>query len=116
MKARKDIVYMGTKLGAVLGGIAFLIFGIVPGFYFGSYGTLVLLSRLIGGPLEATVLIRVLTAIGIILGIFCIGAVSIVVGSIFGTVVGYATEAIGNLAKAKKEIPAEAETEAAKTK
>lgn len=94
MKARKEMVRMGTKVGAVLGGIAFLVFGVIPGFYFGSYGTLVLLNHLFGGPLEATVLVRVATAAGILVGISCVASVSIVVGAIFGTVVGYALEAV----------------------
>ncbi len=31
MKARKEMVRMGTKIGATLGGIVFLIYGIIPG-------------------------------------------------------------------------------------
>ena len=94
MKARKEMVRMGTKVGGVLGAIAFLVFGIVPGFYFGSYGILVLMSKLFGGPLEATVLVRLATAAGILVGIVCVASVTIVVGAIFGTVVGYALEAM----------------------
>jgi hypothetical protein len=94
MKARKEMVRMGTKVGGVLGAIAFLVFGIVPGFYFGSYGILVLMSKLFGGPLEATVLVRLATAAGILVGIVCVASVTIVVGAIFGTVVGYLLEAL----------------------
>ncbi|MEK7197643.1 MAG: hypothetical protein AAB151_08250, partial [Nitrospirota bacterium] len=64
MKARKEMVRMGTKIGATLGGIVFLIFGLIPGFYFGSYGTLVVLKHLMGGPVEATVLVRMVVAVG----------------------------------------------------
>ena len=49
MKARKEMVRMGTKVAAVLGGVAFPAFGMIPGFDFGSYGTLVLLNHLFGG-------------------------------------------------------------------
>ncbi len=105
MKARKEMVRMGTKVGAALGGIAFLVFGIVPGFYFGSYGTLVLLNHLFGGPLQATVLVRIAVAMGVLVGITCIASVSIVVGAIFGTMVGYLTEALSSAARAK--APAE---------
>ncbi len=94
MKARKEMVRMGTKVGGVLGAIAFLVFGIVPGFYFGSYGTLVLINHLFGGPLQATVLVRVATAAGILVGIVCIASVSIVVGAIFGTGLGYLLEIV----------------------
>jgi hypothetical protein len=93
---------VGTKIGAGLGVLAFLVFGIVPGFYFGSYGTLVLLSHLAGGPVEPTTIVRMLTVIGIMLGIFCVGAVSIVLGSVFGTAMGYVVDVIGSLGRAKE--------------
>lgn len=101
MKARKDVVRMGTKVGTAFGAIFFLAFGIIPGFYFGSYGTLVILNHLFGGPVEATVVVRTLTAAGIILGITCVASVSLVVGAIFGTALGYASEAITGYARAK---------------
>ena len=69
----------------------------------GSFSTLVLLSHLAGGPVEATIIVRMLTAIGIMLGIFCIGAVSIVLGSVFGTALGYAVDVIGSFGRAKPE-------------
>src|SRR5512141_2011582 len=101
MKAKKEMVRMGTKVGGVLGGIAFLVFGIIPGFYFGSYGTLVLMNHMFGEALQATVLVRAAAAVGALVGITCIASVSIVVGAIFGTAVGYATEALTSAAKEK---------------
>ncbi len=83
----------------------FLAFGIIPGFYFGSYGTLVLLNHLFGGPLQATALVRIVTAFGIVVGITCVGSVTIIVGAIFGTMIGYALEALARAAK--KEVPSE---------
>ena len=41
---RTNTMKVGTKIGAGIGVLVFLVFGIVPGFYFGSYGTLVLLE------------------------------------------------------------------------
>lgn len=114
MKAREEMIRMGTKVGAVLGGIVFLVFGIIPAFYFGSYGTLVLLNHLFGGPLEATALVRIATAFGILIGIVCVGSVTIIVGAIFGTAVGYVVEALN--AAARKERPSEKEATEAKTK
>ena len=94
VESKKDFIAMGSKIGAVLGFIVFLLFGLIPGFYFGSYATLIILSRLFGGPLQSTLLVKVLVTIGIILGIACIAAASIVIGAIFGTVVGYLTAII----------------------
>ena len=102
MKARKEMVRMGTKIGAAIGALVFLIFGLIPGFYFGSYGALVVLQHLMGGPVEATVLVRMILAVGIMLGIACIASVSIVVGAILGTALGYMIEALTEHAEVKE--------------
>lgn len=101
-EGRKNTMKVGTKIGAALGAIVFLIFGLVPGFYFGSYGTLVLLSNLAGGPVEPTTIVRMVTVVGIMMGLFCTGAVSIVLGSVIGTVLGYVVDVAGNLGKEKE--------------
>jgi hypothetical protein len=98
-------VRKGTKLGAAIGGILFLAFGVIPGFYFGSYAALMLVNHLTGGAMQATVLLRVVTAAGIMLGITCMGFMSIVVGAIVGTAAGYAVQAISHGLEAK--TPAE---------
>ena len=100
--ARTNTMKVGTKIGAGIGFLAFLVFGIVPGFYFGSYGTLILLSHLAGGSVEPTTIVRMLTVVGIMLGIFCVGAVSIVLGSVFGTAMGYVVDVVGSLGRAKE--------------
>jgi hypothetical protein len=110
MKARKEMVRMGTKIGATLGGIAFLIFGVLPGFFFGSYGTLLVLKHLVGGPVEPTVIVRMVVAVGILLGIVCIGSVSVVMGSILGTGIGYLVEAVSSPVPAKETSEATAKT------
>lgn len=112
MKARKDMVKMGTKVGAAFGVIGFLAVGLIPGFYFGSYGTLVLMNHLFGGPLEATVLVRGAIAVGIILGIACVASVSIVVGAVLGTIAGYASEAVTNALNPKPSSEEHATAEA----
>jgi hypothetical protein len=112
MKARKDMVRMGTKVGAAFGVIGFLAVGIIPGFYFGSFGTLVLLNHLFGGPLEATVLVRVAIAVGILIGIACVASVSIVVGAVVGTIAGYASEAVTNALNPKTPSEEHASAEA----
>ena len=109
-EARRNTMKVGTKIGAGIGIAAFLILGIMPGFYFGSYGTLVLLNHLVGGPVEPTTIVRMLTVAGAVLGIFCTGAVSIVLGSVFGTVMGYAVDVAGGISRAK--IGTEAEVKA----
>ena len=83
-------VKTGMKIGATVGGLVFLVFGIMPGFYFGSYGTLILLQKLMGGAVEPSLFVRVAVVMGIVVGISCAAAVSIVVGGLLGTVAGLA--------------------------
>jgi hypothetical protein len=107
-EGRRNTMRIGTKIGAGIGVVAFLVGGIIPGFYFGSYGTLILLSHLAGGPVEPTTIVRMLTVVGIMLGIFCVGAVSIVLGSVFGTAMGYVVDVISSFGKAKETGEAKA--------
>lgn len=100
---KNEIVKTGTKIGATIGGLAFLVFGIVPGFYFGSYGTLILLQKLMGGTVEPTLFVRAAVVVGILVGISCIAAVSIVVGGLLGTALGY-TVSLPSALREKKAV------------
>jgi hypothetical protein len=102
-----DYMKMGRKIGAAIGGVLFLIFGIPAGFYFGSYGAVVVMHHLLG-PVEAGVLVRIAVVVGSVLGLFCTAAVSVVLGAVFGTAVGYVTELFTAPSKAKEETTAEA--------
>ena len=113
MKGRHETVRMWTKGGAVIGAVGFLAFGLIQGIYFGSYGALIMMNHLFGGALQATVLLRVATAAGMIMGVTCVGFMSIVVGSILGTAAGYAAVAV---TRPLREAGPAAETEAATTK
>jgi len=94
----------GMKIGAVLGGVAFLAVGIVPGFHYGGYAALMLLTKIAGHPLAFGIGTRVLMVLGILLGILCMGSVSIVLGAVFGTLGGFAVQALSSL---RGEMPAE---------
>ncbi len=90
---KNETVKTGMKIGAVAGGLVFLVFGIMPGFYFGSYGTLILLQKLMGGTVEPTLIVRAVVVMGIVVGIACAAAVSIVVGGLLGTALGFIVSA-----------------------
>jgi uncharacterized membrane protein YgaE (UPF0421/DUF939 family) len=90
-KTRKSSVRVGSKIGAAIGFIFFLVFGLVPGFYFGSSTAVLLLSKLIG-PVEATTLARIAVVIGAIMGLFCAFSVFIVGGALFGGAVASLTD------------------------
>ncbi len=86
---KNETIKAGMKIGAIVGGLVFVVFGIVPGFYFGSYGTLILLQKLMGGTVEPTLFVRAAIVMGIVVGIACAATVSIVVGGLLGTALGY---------------------------
>jgi len=90
---KNETVKAGMKIGATVGGLVFLVFGIMPGFYFGSYGTLILLQKLMGGTVEPTLFARATIVMGIMVGIACAAAVSLVVGGLLGTAMGYVVSA-----------------------
>ncbi len=90
---KNETVKSGMKIGATVGGLVFLVFGIMPGFYFGSYGTLLLLQKLMGGAVEPTLFVRAAIVMGIVVGISCAATVCIVVGGLLGTVAGIAVSA-----------------------
>ncbi|MEW5746990.1 MAG: hypothetical protein AB1805_16295 [Nitrospirota bacterium] len=107
MKTKMQKVRMGTKIGAAVGGLAFLFFGLIPGFYFGSYGSLLVMKHLLGHSVEPSLLVRMVVAVGSVLGIVSTGSVSIVIGSILGTVGGYAVAAVTEPAAAAKPAGSE---------
>jgi hypothetical protein len=90
---KNESVKAGMKIGATAGGLVFLVFGIMPGFYFGSFGTLILLQKLMGGAVEPTLFVRAAVVMGIVVGIACAATVSVVVGGLIGTVTGYVVSA-----------------------
>jgi hypothetical protein len=90
---KNDTIKAGMKIGATIGGLVFLVLGIVPGFYFGSFGTLILLQKLMGGTVEPTLFVRAAIVVGIVIGIACSAAVSVVVGGLLGTALGYIVSA-----------------------
>ncbi len=99
---RRHTLTVGRNIGAAVGVIVFLVVGIIPAFHFGSYGTLVIISDLAGGPVEPGVLVRIALVIGVAISFLCIGALSIVAGSVIGTALAYAADIVSNLFVAEK--------------
>lgn len=92
---RMKVLTTGRNIGAMLGGIVFLVFGIVPAFYFGSFGMLTLITHLVG-PVDPGIIVRMMLVVGIIMGLLCTAFVSIVVGSVLGTTLAWATDALAS--------------------
>lgn len=102
-----NTIKKSMKVGAAIGGLVFLGFGIMPGFYFGSTGALILAQKLMGGgAVEPTLFVRAAVVMGIMVGIACAATVSIVVGGLLGTAVGAIISPKKAAVEAKAEVKA----------
>jgi hypothetical protein len=101
-----ETVKTGMKIGAVVGGILFLVFGVMAGFYFGSYGTLFILQKLMGGTVEPTLFVRAAIVVGIGVGIAASATVHIITGGLIGTALGALVSAPKVMREAKASVKA----------
>lgn len=79
----------GAEVGSILGVIVFCLLGFMPGVYFGGYGAVSLLAKLSGGVLEPTLFSRIAVVAGMAVGVICMATVSVVLGALLGTVLGF---------------------------
>jgi hypothetical protein len=87
---KKDVIIRrGRNLGALAGGVFYLLFGLIPALYLSSRATLILISQLIGSSIQSEILVRILAISGTVLGLFMTGALFIVLGAVTGTLVSY---------------------------
>jgi len=86
---KNTTVNAGMKIGAATGGLVFAVLGIIPGLSFGAFGTLILLQKLMGSGVEPTLFVRAAIVMGSLVGLVCAATVSLVVGGLLGTVMGY---------------------------
>ncbi len=93
-KDTKHTVKAGVKIGALAGGLAFLVLGLVPAFYLSSFGSIAALSALAGGPIAPTLMIRALIVLGTVTGICTLCALSVASGAAVGSVLGYVAEGL----------------------
>ncbi len=77
---------MGTIIGALAGGICFVVFGLMRAGHLGGLSMLYLLNKLKGRAAVQPPIVRIMTAAGVILGIVLGVAVSMVLGGIVGRV------------------------------
>ena len=98
-----DTIKIGMKIGALMGVIAFLMIGLVPAYHYGGMGTVILLSKLAGGPVEFTLMLRLVVILGILIGMVCLGSASIVLGSIAGTALGYVVSLFSPVKSAEED-------------
>lgn len=101
MKTKQNAIRTGRNIGAILGGVAFLAIGLVPAFYFASMGSVALMASVVG-PLEPTVLVRMLIVAATAAGLLLVGTFFIVAGALIGVALAHVSEAFSP-ASEKKE-------------
>ena len=93
-KETRNTVKAGVKIGALAGGLIFLVLGLVPAFYLSSFGAVAALSALSGGPVAAGMVVRVVVVVASVAGICTAWAASIGAGAAAGSALGYVAEAL----------------------
>jgi hypothetical protein len=88
---------LSSKLGYVGAGIGlalYAIFGLMPGAYLGGVLGLNMVNAILGVAAEATVLHRVMTAVGMLTGVMVAGMMFTVSGGCLGWLSGMAVDAM----------------------
>ena len=93
MKTRQSAIRTGRNIGAILGGVAFLAVGLVPTFYIASMGSVALMASIVG-PLEPTVLVRMLIVAATAAGLLLAGTFFIIAGALIGVALAHVSEAL----------------------
>lgn len=88
MSSRNHVVLLPTYVGAALAFLAYIAVGAVPGILYGGYMGLAMSGALFGQLAEPTVLVRVITGGGMILGLCASLFFFLVAGAFGGTLLG----------------------------
>lgn len=78
---------MGIMIGALVGGMCFVVFGLRRAVYAGGFSTVVILSKMKGRPIEQSPFVRIMVAAGIIVSIALGITVAMLLGGIAGGVI-----------------------------
>lgn len=82
-------------VGAALGLIVFLFFGLLPSILYGGWTGLIIANGIFGRQDVLNIFSKILVAGGVFFGVIAIGMLSIVMGSILGSLVGRAVRIVG---------------------
>ena len=74
-----------TYAGSAAGFVGFVIFGAVPGLLYGGYLGLMMTGALFGTPIETTLIAKLITGGGMLLGLLATLFFFLVIGAILGT-------------------------------
>lgn len=88
---KQNLTYTGAGVGIVL----FALFGILPGSFLGGVVGLNIAGALMGTPVDAGVVQRIITAVAMLAGVLTSGLMYITASSSVGWVLGAALESVG---------------------
>lgn len=89
MLKKNALIRRGRNIGALAGGILYILFGLIPALYLSSRATLILISQLIGAPIHSEILVRILAITGTVLGLSLTGTLFVVLGAVTGTLISH---------------------------
>lgn len=84
----KTKMLLPTYTGALIGFLVFLAIGAIPGLLYGGYMGLTMLAALTSSPIEPTIIAKVMTGGGMLIGLLASVSFFVVIGSLIGTVIG----------------------------
>ena len=86
--SKKSTLLAPTYTGATAGFVAFLFLGAIPGLLYGGYMGLMMTASLFGTPVEPTMMAKMVTGGGMLIGLVSSLFFFLVMGALAGTVAG----------------------------
>ena len=81
--------FTGIIIGAFVGGMCFVVLGLMRAVYTGGFLVVIILNKVSGKPVTQTFLVRIMVAAGIIVSVVAGIVVSMVFGGAVGGVIEY---------------------------
>jgi hypothetical protein len=88
---RKNTSKTFTLVGAGIGLVAFLAFGLLPSVLYGGYAGVMLAGGIFGTPVDASFVVRAFIVGGMVIGVAAAGSLFAVVGAAAGAAVAALT-------------------------
>jgi predicted nucleotidyltransferase len=106
--AKRDILRRGKNTGALIGGVIYLIFGLLPSLQISSYLALVLLARLPVRGVESELIVRVVMIAGDLVGVLLSVSLFVVSGAVSGILTAHGIYSVSEfLRHLSGEVPGE---------
>ena len=85
MSNREHTSKLCTRTGGFAGLVLFFLYGLKVAFVYGGMIGVITASAILGHPVGAELVTRILVAGGMLMGVLAVGSIMVVLGAIFGT-------------------------------